>query len=109
MENQSLPQRSSPHGITLIPSVRAIRIAEKLLDINLLINYKMEGEEIMTWAMELDRLMSFDELEKLPFILDAFKTQQLPYEHHLGIRNFFKVLPCVVKTENGFKILKGIW
>jgi hypothetical protein len=69
----------------------------------------MEGEEIMTWAMELDRLMSFDELEKLPFILDAFKRQDLPYEHSQGIRNFFKVLPYVIKTETGFRILRGIW
>lgn len=108
MEN-SLPAKRNQQAITLTHSARALRIGEKLTEVNMLIGFKMDGPEIMSWADDLDRLMSYEQLEKLPFILDCFKTNELNYDHNRGIRNIFDALPRVEKTETGFRVLKQIW
>ncbi len=70
----------------------------------------MEGSEIMQWACDLDRLLSGEELEKLPFLLDCFKKEDLYYDHKLGIQNIFSGLKQIKRLENGeFKVLKAIW
>jgi hypothetical protein len=69
----------------------------------------MEGEELVTWAMEIDRLVPNEELRKLPFILDCFKTTELPYNHNEGIRNIFNAFKLVYEEDGKFKIRKAIW
>lgn len=97
-------------GIISTPSKRVITIAEKLVEVNMLINYKVEGEEIVHWAAEVDRLMEPEDVRKIPFVLDCFKTGQLEYNHNEGIRNFFKAVKMVALGEDGnYKILKAIW
>ncbi len=106
---ETLPSKNNRQEITSIPSDKVIRISEKLLEVNLLIGFKMDGEEILAWAKELDKLMTYEELEKLPFILDCFKRNELPFDNNQGIRNIFNALPMVTKTETGFKVLRAIW
>lgn len=107
---QEIVKRNSLPENILIPSKRVITIAEKLVEVNLLINYKMDGEEITTWAAEIDRLMPPEDVRKIPFVLDCFKKEELPYNHNEGIRNFFKAVKMVTVDEEGnFKILKAIW
>jgi hypothetical protein len=111
MENNQL-QKSQAQETSLTPSVRAVRIADKLLQLGMLSDYPMNeafGEKMVEWAMDLDRLMTYEDLEKLPFILDCFKTNELNYDHNRGIRNIFDALPRVEKTETGFRVLKSIW
>lgn len=70
----------------------------------------MEGHEIMQWAVDLDRLLSDEELAKLPFLLDCFKKEDLYYDAKLGIQNIFSGLRQIKRLENGeFKVLKAIW
>jgi hypothetical protein len=109
MEN--LPdKRNNQQGITLIPSNRAVKVAEKLLDVNMLLPFKMEGDEIMLWALDLDRLLPDEELQKLPFLLDCFKTNEIYYDYKCGIQNIFSGLKQIKRLENGeFKVLKAIW
>jgi len=69
----------------------------------------MEGQEIVDWALELNRLMSIEDLKKLPFILDSWKKNELIYDQKIGIQNFF-IAAKQVKLEDGqFKILRTIW
>ena len=104
-----VPQGSNQQGTSLVPSERTKRIAKKLLELNTLVAFPIDGPEILEWARELDRLMSYDELEKLPFILDSFKRGDLPFDANQGIRNIFHATKQVRKTETGFEILRAIW
>jgi len=75
----------------------------------MLLVYKLEGEELVAWAQDINRLASQEDLEKLPFILDCFKTGELIYDKNEGIRNIFSAMKIVYKEEGNFKIRKAIW
>lgn len=108
MEN--LPAKKDNHlPSTLIPSKRVVRISEKLLEVNMLLAYRLEGPELVQWAQDIDRLMPTEELEKLPFILDCFKTGEIVYEEKLGIRNIFNATKIVYKEDGKFKIRRAVW
>lgn len=101
--------QKSQQGTQLTLSDRGVRIAKKLIEINSLVGYQLSAEDIIAWSADCDRLMSPEDLEKLPFILDCFKTMRLPFDNNLGIRNLFRALPMVEKTETGFQALRAIW
>ncbi len=71
----------------------------------------MEGNDLLAWAFELDRLLTAEEMHKLPFLLDCFKTTEIEYDHKLGIQNIFSGLKQVKWDEEKKKyiVLKAIW
>lgn len=102
-------QKNNRQETTLIPSANAIRISNKLLDVNMLVGFPMSGEDIVVWSIDLDRLCEYEELLKLPFLMDCFKKDEIIWDRTLGIQNIFRGLRQIEKTETGFKVLKAIW
>jgi hypothetical protein len=86
-----------------------VAITKVVAHLNLVIPYKMELEELTVWSREIDRLSSADELAKLPFLIDCFKTDAIIWDKNLGIQNIFRGFKQVEKTEEGFKVLRAIW
>jgi hypothetical protein len=78
-----------------------VLICKKLLDINLIVGFQMKTDDLVLWADELDRLMPLEDLKKLPFILDCFKTTRLPFDNNLGIRNIFLAVKEIIVDEDG--------
>lgn len=79
------------------------------MDVNLLVGFPMSGQEVLAWSMDLDRLCSYDDLAKLPFLLDCFKTDEIIWDRTIGIQNIFRGIKQIEKTETGFRVLKAIW
>lgn len=69
----------------------------------------MDGPIVLAWAKDIERLAPMEDLEKLPFLMDCFKTNRIPWDKTIGIQNFFVNFKFIRKEENGrFKILTGM-
>ncbi len=110
MGNQGLEKRNQHQNTSIAISDKRVKaISRKLTEVNMLVAFKMEGSEIIAWASELNRLLPNEELKKIPFILDCFKTETLVYDKSIGIQNFFRAVKIVYEENGEFKIRKAIW
>jgi len=78
-------------------------------NVNDLLDFKRSGEEVHSWAQDVERLAPGTDLEKLKFLLDCFKTERLVWDKTKGIQNIFIGLKQIKKTDNGYEVLKNIW
>lgn len=76
----------------------------------MLVAFPLSAPDILQWAAELERLMPFDDLRKLPFLMDSFKTGEILWDKAEGIQNIFKGVKLIEETAPGeFKINRPIW
>lgn len=113
MENNNgksgaLPTRQQT---SLTVSDRCREIATKAIhDVNKFLPFPISGPEIVSWAADIERLAPDVEVGALIRLMDAFKTGEILWEEKAGITNIFRGLRRVIKTEEGYQILKtGIW
>lgn len=107
MENQL--DRNNRLPTTSTHSDGAKRIGMTLTEINKLVAFPLDGPQLMGWADDLDRLLTDDGREKLPFLMDCFKTGRLFYDKTEGIQNIFNNLKLIKKEGEKFIILKPVW
>lgn len=105
MENQ-LPQKNQTPTTSLTISDSTKAFARVLVSVNELLAYKLEGEEILRWSIDVDRLAPGTDPEALAFILDCFKTERLYWDRNKGIQNIFFGLKRITKTNNGYRIIE---
>jgi hypothetical protein len=54
--------------------------------------------------------MAFDDLRKLPYLLDCFKTGEVTWDKSEGIQNLFRGVKLIEEVEEGkFKLNRPIW
>lgn len=77
-----------------------------MAQVNQLTPYPLNDIGIAEWSRSLIDLISADDfdLEKIKFVIDAYKTCKLEYNREKGIQNIFLGLEAVEVTEAGFKI-----
>jgi len=80
------------------------------MEVNELIAFKMDVTDILHWTNEIERLLPGTEPEKIAFLIDCYKKEDLFWDKSKGIQNIFSGLKQIKKLENGeFKVLKAIW
>lgn len=84
-------------------------IAKIILYVNNLVQFKVSGDEFIYWAKQIDRIAPDLDLKALQFLMDAFATEAIVYDHSKGIQNIFNGLKCVEKSEEGYKIIRRSW
>lgn len=109
MGNLPEHQRNKAQESGLILSDQTKAIVKAVAEVNELVAYKMENETILHWSLEVERLAPGTEPEKLAFLIDCFKTEQLYWDRNVGIQNIFGGLKQIKKTEKGYQLLKAIW
>lgn len=109
MENLPNHQRNKAHENGLILSNQTKALVKSVAEVNELVAFKMENETVLHWALEVERLAPGTKPEKLSFLIDCFKTEQLYWDRNLGIQNIFGGLKQIKETETGYKLLKAIW
>ena len=95
------------HG--LITSDRHKEIIRAIAPINTIFPYKMDQDEMIMWAKDIDDLAPDTEPEKLMFLVKCFKTDEIVWDSKLGIQNVLRGLKRIVKTEAGYQVLRPIW
>jgi hypothetical protein len=79
-------------------------------DVNKLVGFRIEPEQLLSWALDVDRLAPDASPAKISFLLDAFKTGEIEWDRNQGIQNIFQWLPRIrVNSELKFEILKARW
>lgn len=74
--------------------------------VNQLTPFPLNAIAVAEWSRSLVELIpaaDFD-LEKIKFVIDAYKTAKLEYNREKGIQNIFLGLEAVEVTEAGLKI-----
>lgn len=108
---EKLPTKNNQQQITSITCERSVKqIAKIIVDVNKLVAFQLDGPILTSWAEDIDRLMTPEGKEKLPFLMDCFKTGKLFYDKSEGIQNIFNNLKFIKKVgDNKFEILRAIW
>lgn len=97
-------------GASLTLSDTGVRIAKVIVAVNDLIPMRLNSDDIISWSKDIERLVEADELKKLPFLMDCFKTDKISYDRNKGIQNIFNGLKRLKENEDGtYEILKEIW
>lgn len=110
MESSKNKLQPVQQGITSTISKDHVKLVSGLfLGLNDLVAFKMTGPEIESWATDVLRLCPQADLEKLPFLIDCFKTEAIEFDKTKGIQNIFRGLKQIIKTEKGFEVLKPMW
>ena len=108
-QRQTLSTGNQAPTILSTLSKREIAIAKVLVDVNNLIAFKMEAEEIGRWTKHLNRLVEKEEMKKLPFLMDCFMRGEIAYDRNEGIQNIFRGLKLIAMEEGKFRVLKPIY
>lgn len=102
-----LPSKASnpsDRGLILSEGTKALLVA--LADVNDLIVFPIEKEVAIHWAQEVERLAPGTTPEKLRFLMDCFKTEQLVWDNKKGIQNILVSLKYIKEKEDGgYKLL----
>lgn len=103
MENRSL-QLNNQQETTLILSDRAKEIAKVIVEVNSLSAFPKEGRELVSWANDIERLCAPEDIEKLPFLFDCFKTGKIFYDRFEGVQNIFRGFRWIEKRGDQFVV-----
>lgn len=95
--------------ISLTPQIKAITAS--IRDVNMLMGFAVEAEQIVRWAQDVARLEPNLDMEKLALLMDCFKTEEIVWDKTVGIQNIFRGLKRIKRSEqtNELEILKEIW
>lgn len=102
-------QKREQHGTLSTVSDKCVRIAKVVVDVNMLVGFPMQAEEIVEWSAELERMLPDSELHKLKFMFDCYKRDELVWDKQKGIQNIFNGLKMIGKNEEGYYLRKPIW
>lgn len=102
MENEL--QANQPQGTSLILSEPVKEIARVIIEVNSLLGYKLDVQDVVQWSRDIDRLLPGIEPERIAFLLDQYKTTRFTWDTKLGIQNIFIGLKWIGKTESGYEI-----
>lgn len=102
-------ERIPPHSTSLILSEEEKGLAKILVDVNMLVPFKLEGQEIILWAKSIKELAPGLEPEKLTFLMKCFKSEVIPWDKTKGIQNVFLGLRRIRKTQAGYSVLPIIY
>lgn len=101
------------NGLTELPrSTRAKAVSKVLVQVNKLVGFPLDAQEVISWSNDLDRLAPDLEMEELNFIMDCFKRSDIEWDHRKGIQNIFEARKVVELTNKGFwrvNYNKNIW
>lgn len=105
---ETLPDRQKnnqpENGLVLSENTKAI--ITQVAEVNELVVFKLENEVILHWAQEVERLVPGTTPEKLRFLMDCFKTEQLVWDNKKGIQNILVSLKYIREKEGGgYKLL----
>jgi hypothetical protein len=66
---------------------------------------------LISWAIDIERLVPRDDLKKIPFLFDCFMTEELEWDKTKGIQNIISGLKWIQWDEekNKFKLLKPFY
>lgn len=106
---EKLPQKSKAPTTSLILSEGTKAMSKAMVAVNDCLPFKLEGEEILRWSMDVQRLWPEAEPGMLAFLIDQFKTEELVWDKTKGIQNIFRGLQRIRKTETGYKLLRDIY
>lgn len=85
-------------------SKKEVRISTIISEVNHLLSFKLGVYEIADWAKQINRIAPDIDPKVLRFLMDAFATEAIPYDHTKGIQNIFNGLKRVEQSEKGYRI-----
>lgn len=78
-------------------------------EVNKLLPFELNPQQLIEWSQDVDRLMPGIELERIAFLFDLYKTEQLLWDKTKGIQNIFSGLKFIGKNEQGYYLKKRVW
>jgi hypothetical protein len=78
-------------------------------EVNKLVSFPLEVPELVSWAMDIERLYPGIGASRLRFLIDQYKLEELVWDKSKGIQNIFAGLKMVGKSESGYYLKKKIW
>ncbi len=84
-------------------------LALVVLQVNKLLPFELSGPQVVDWTDDIIRLAPDVEADRLKFLFDLFKTEQLLWDRNKGIQNIFTGLKFIGKNEQGYYLRKRVW
>lgn len=82
-------------------------IRKAVFKVSLLRSFPLTEIEILEWARVIEQANV--PVEALEFVILMMQRCEMEYNEKEGIRNIFRNLRLIKKTERGYEILKPIW
>lgn len=90
-------------------SEHQIALFKTIGEVNSLVSFKLEIEDLLAWTLDLERLRPHTTKEELAWLIDQFKTGEIVWDRNQGIQNLFVNLKKIVKENGVYRLLKPIW
>lgn len=104
MQKNELETQGQQNGIATLPDSSFQKAVFKF---SMLRAYPLSEIEILEWARVIQNANV--DIGTLEFVILKMQTCEMEYNEKEGIRNIFRNLRLVKKTETGYEILKPIW
>ena len=90
MEKSNLPAISPQPGTLPTLSNEAKMIYKAIVEVNSLTAFQKDAQELFQWAQDIERLATAEDIQKIPVVIDGFKTGKIYYDRFEGIQNIFR-------------------
>lgn len=99
-------EKRNQHGTLLTLSEKVKDLVRIIVDVNLIIAYKLDVEDLKRWAVDLDRLVPELSLDQLRFIFDCFKLETIEFDKTVGIQNIHRALKLTYMEAGEWRVRK---
>lgn len=104
MENKPVKSSQSTAGLQI--SDRSKLLVPVVVHVNLLIPFRMERDEVTMWANSIAEIAPDVTPNKLRFVLDLFKADELEWDRTKGIQNIFSGLKFIAEEDGKYVFKK---